>query len=47
MSISQQLAAQPNAPAQYVAGAFEAKVSFVAEQSQIEQLEVLLNCPLT
>ncbi|MEP7191216.1 MAG: hypothetical protein ABI901_18650, partial [Roseiflexaceae bacterium] len=40
------LAAQPEAPAQYVAGAFEAKVSFVAEQAQVEQLEVLLNRPL-
>jgi hypothetical protein len=40
------LAAQPDAPAQHIAGAFEAKASFVAEQSQIEQMEVLLNRPL-
>lgn len=39
------LAAQPEAPAQYIAGAFDANVSFVADQAQVEQLEVLLNRP--
>jgi hypothetical protein len=39
------LAAQPNPPAQYVAGSFIASASFVAEQPQIERLEVLLNRP--
>jgi 4-amino-4-deoxy-L-arabinose transferase-like glycosyltransferase len=39
------LAAQPEAPVQYVAGAFAASAGFVAEQSQIQQLEVLLNRP--
>jgi 4-amino-4-deoxy-L-arabinose transferase-like glycosyltransferase len=39
------LTTQPEAPTQYIAGAFAASASFVAEQSQIEQLEVLLNRP--
>jgi 4-amino-4-deoxy-L-arabinose transferase-like glycosyltransferase len=39
------LAAEPDAPAQYVAGAFEARGGFVAEQSRIDHLEVLLDRP--
>ncbi len=39
------LAAQPDAPVQYIAGPFEAKASFVAQQPHIERLEVLLNRP--
>jgi 4-amino-4-deoxy-L-arabinose transferase-like glycosyltransferase len=39
------LAHQPDAPAQYVTGAFAASADFVAEQSQIEHVEVLLNRP--
>lgn len=40
------LATQPDAPAQYVAGAFAANINFVAQQAQIAQLEVLLDRPI-
>jgi hypothetical protein len=39
------LAAKPDPPTQYIAGAFAADAGFVAKQSQIQQLEVLLNRP--
>jgi 4-amino-4-deoxy-L-arabinose transferase-like glycosyltransferase len=38
-------ASQTNIPIQFAAGAFEARASFVAQQTRIDRLEVLLNYP--